>query len=62
MGLTETDKPDAIEKDLMAVVPQGKWTFWGPAMVLHGRYTCVAKNPKCGECIFKDICPKNGVE
>jgi endonuclease-3 len=62
MGLSATDKPDAIEKDLLAMVPENKWTFWGPAMVLHGRYTCVAKKPKCSECIFQDICPKIGVE
>jgi uracil-DNA glycosylase len=58
MGLSKNDKPDAIEKDLMPMVPKDRWTFFGPAMVLHGRYTCTAKNPKCGECIFNDVCPK----
>ncbi len=58
MGLSKNDKPDAIEKDLMPMVPKDRWTFFGPAMVLHGRYTCTAKNPKCGECMFNDVCPK----
>jgi endonuclease-3 len=31
-------------------------------MVLHGRYTCVAKKPKCGECNLEDLCEKRGVE
>lgn len=58
MGLSKNDKPDAIEKDLMPMVPKERWTFFGPAMVLHGRYTCTAKNPKCAECMFNDVCPK----
>ena len=58
MGLSKNDKPDTIEKDLMDMVPKDRWTFFGPAMVLHGRYTCTAKNPKCGDCMFNDVCPK----
>lgn len=58
MGLSKNDKPDAIEKDLMPMVPKERWTKFGPAMVLHGRYTCTAKNPKCAECMFNDVCPK----
>lgn len=62
MGLTRHDKPEQIERDLMNMVPQERWTKFGPAMVLHGRYTCTAKAPKCSECMFKDICPRNAVE
>jgi endonuclease-3 len=58
MGLSKNDKPDTIEKDLMKIVPKDRWTFFGPAMVLHGRYTCTARGPKCGECMFNDVCPK----
>ena len=61
IGLTTQAKPEAIERDLMAIVPKERWTFWGPAMVLHGRYVCTAKNPKCGECNLSDLCEKNGV-
>jgi endonuclease-3 len=61
LGLTKHDKPEAIEEDLMRLVPQEQWTFFGPATVLHGRYTCTAKKPKCGECIFQDLCPRLGV-
>ncbi|MBI4748139.1 MAG: endonuclease III [Acidobacteria bacterium] len=61
LGLTRTDKPEQIEVDLMRLVPQEKWTFWGPAMVLHGRYTCTAKKPKCEECILESVCQKIGV-
>ncbi|WP_375758126.1 endonuclease III [Corallococcus exercitus] len=61
LGLTKQEKPEAIETDLMKLVPKDDWTFFGPAVVLHGRYTCVAKKPKCAECVFNDVCPKLGV-
>ncbi|HEX8440805.1 MAG TPA: endonuclease III, partial [Archangium sp.] len=44
------------------LVPQAEWTFFGPATVLHGRYTCTARKPKCDACPMSDICPKVGVE
>jgi len=61
MGLSAETKPDEIEKDLMRDVPVDQWTFFGPAMVLHGRYTCTAKKPKCDECPLADLCDKKGV-
>ncbi|HVK71301.1 MAG TPA: endonuclease III [Polyangium sp.] len=61
MGLTTQEKPEAIERDLMHMVPEARWTKFGPAMVLHGRYTCTAKAPQCGDCMFSDVCPRNDV-
>ncbi|RKH66478.1 endonuclease III [Corallococcus llansteffanensis] len=61
LGLSKQEKPEAIETDLMKLVPKDDWTFFGPAVVLHGRYTCVAKKPKCAECLLNDVCPKVGV-
>jgi len=61
MGLTKREKPEEIEQDLMKLVPQDQWTFFGPATVLHGRYTCTARKPKCEGCPLNDLCPKIGV-
>jgi endonuclease-3 len=61
MGLTSSDKPEQIERDLMRIVPEDQWTFFGPATVLHGRYTCTAKKPKCAECLMNELCLKIGV-
>ncbi|ATB33767.1 endonuclease III [Melittangium boletus] len=62
LGLTKKKKPEDIEQELMKLVPQAEWTFFGPAMVLHGRYTCTARKPQCGTCPLSDVCPKIGVD
>jgi endonuclease-3 len=61
MGLSKHEKPEDIEQDLMRLIPQDQWTFLGPATVLHGRYTCMARKPKCEACPLSDLCPKIGV-
>ena len=62
LGLSKKEKPEEIEKELMKLVPQDTWTFFGPATVLHGRYTCTARKPKCEACSMNDVCPKLGVD
>ena len=66
MGLTAQQKTKAIntskiERDLMQLIPQGTWTEFGHAMVLHGRRLCQAKKPNCEECPLADVCPRRGV-
>jgi endonuclease III len=61
MGLSRHSKPEDIEQDLMRIVPEDQWTFFGPAMVLFGRYTCTAKKPACPTCPLRDVCPRIGV-
>ena len=53
---TETDAKK-IEKRLMEILPRDLWKDAGHQIVLHGRYTCVARGPKCEECVLNDICP-----
>lgn len=65
LGLVREQDPDRIEAALMRLVPEREWTFFGPAMVLHGRYTCTARSPACGACELADACEKRleeGVE
>lgn len=61
IGLSTHHKPEDIERDLMRLVPQDQWTFFGPAVILLGRYVCTAKKPQCDTCIINDVCPKIGV-
>ena len=49
--------PDEVEHDLMAIVPEPYLTRAHHWLILHGRYTCVARRPKCGECVVRDLCP-----
>ena len=57
LGLTEHQDAVKIEKDLMELLPKESWRNISGAMVLHGRYVCTARKPKCGECVLNKICP-----
>ncbi|HEY8380006.1 MAG TPA: endonuclease III [Nannocystis sp.] len=61
LGLSDARAPEDIERDLMRLLPQDEWIFFGLALILHGRYVCTAKKPRCPECVLQDICPKIGV-
>jgi endonuclease-3 len=60
-GFTDNTDPDKIEKDLMSVIPREDWGDINMILVLHGRYVCQAKIPKCRECVITRLCPKRGV-
>ncbi|HEY4644501.1 MAG TPA: endonuclease III [Bacteroidota bacterium] len=57
LGLTRQSNPEKIELDLMKQVPQEDWIDFGTMMVLHGRYVCQARKPKCPECVLVKVCP-----
>ena len=67
MGMTPAQttaavNTDKIEQDLLALVPQEEWIFFGHAMIWHGRRVCTARKAMCGECRLLDVCPRIGVE
>ena len=57
LGLVTTKDAQKIEKELMNLLPSKYWRNFSGAMVLHGRYVCVANSPKCSECCLNAICP-----
>jgi len=57
LGFTESDNPDKIERDLMAVIPHDLWGEFTYILITHGRQICDAKKPKCGICFLCDLCP-----
>lgn len=61
LGLTDSDNPNRIEKDLMPLFPREAWGEINHLLVLHGRGACKARKPGCPGCVLKDICPKRGV-
>jgi endonuclease III len=57
LGLTTAETPAKVEQDLMAVVPKDRLTRAHHWLILHGRYVCVARKPRCGGCVVADLCP-----
>ena len=61
LGLTRERDPAKIERDLMALVPREKWTWLSHTLILHGRRVCIARRPKCEECVVNRLCPSSRV-
>ena len=57
LGLTKEKDRDKIEQDLMKKFPKEKWFDLANLLIAHGRKICKARNPKCKECVLKNICP-----
>jgi endonuclease III len=57
LGLSRNTEPPKIEPDLMAKLPQEKWTKLGHQLIWHGRRVCFARKPQCGECALAPHCP-----
>jgi len=57
LGLTQASNPDVIEQDLMKIVDPNKWTLFTRLIVLHGRYVCQSRKPKCKMCVLLELCP-----
>ncbi len=47
---------DEVEQKLMRFIPKEFLLDAHHWLILHGRYTCVARKPKCGSCIIEDLC------
>jgi endonuclease-3 len=57
IGLTVNSKnPLETERQLIKYIPEDKIAIAHHWLILHGRYVCTARSPKCGECGIRDIC------
>lgn len=56
LGLAKGTTPLEIEKQLMKIIPPDRVPDAHHLLILHGRYTCLARNPKCQECAVYDLC------
>lgn len=56
IGLAKSKQAEKIEKELMEIVPREEWFIFPYLLQAHGRKVCIAKKPKCPECLLKDIC------
>ena len=57
LGLTQHSDPVKIERDLMALLPEGEWIDFSHMVILHGRKVCAARRPDCENCTLVKICP-----
>jgi endonuclease-3 len=60
LELTQSQDPEVIEQDLQRVMPLDEWTSGSERLLLHGRYVCVAKRPKCEQCAIYSDCSWEG--
>ncbi len=56
LGLTKHKDPKKIEEDLKKIVPKKYWRDFALWLIFHGRETCKAKKPLCGECGLRGVC------
>ena len=57
LGLATGTDAVKIEQALIPLFPQERWTIISHLFIEHGRQVCIARAPRCGECVLADICP-----
>ena len=57
LALSRQSDPVKIEADLMKIVPRERWTVFPHLLILHGRAVCVARRPRCADCVIYELCP-----
>jgi endonuclease III len=62
LGLTREIRPEAVEKDLMALFPPDSWGDLNNRLVWFGRDVCPARTPHCPECVLFELCERNGLD
>jgi len=61
LKLRRQDDPVKIEQELMDIVPREDWTWFSHTLIQHGRQVCIARRPRCAECVLNPLCPSSTV-
>jgi endonuclease-3 len=56
LELTANTEPRGVEQDLMKIVPQDHWIAFSHELILHGRAVCIARKPRCADCVIERDC------
>jgi endonuclease-3 len=56
LDLTRHTDPVKIERDLLKIIPEPRWILFSHQVIHHGRARCVARKPRCGECLLDPVC------
>lgn len=59
IGLAEGTTPAQVEQSLLARIPPQYLNHAHHWLILHGRYVCTARNPRCADCFLQDVCKHN---
>lgn len=57
LDFSQGETPAAVEADLERLIPRADWSKAHHWLILHGRYTCIARRPKCEICPLTADCP-----
>ena len=61
LGLTKEEDPVQIERDLVKLVPRDDWGRFPHLLIWHGRRVCIARAPRCEDCVINELCPSSRV-
>lgn len=56
IGLASAKTPLMVEKQLTEIIPREQWSVAHHLLILHGRYVCTARKPKCETCVVSSCC------
>ncbi len=57
MGIAESANPEKLEAQLKTLIPKDDWIDFTHYFITHGRRVCIARRPRCRECVLSDLCP-----
>jgi endonuclease-3 len=57
MGFIKSEDPEKIEMKLKELFPEKDWVNISHLLAAHGRTVCIARKPKCLQCVLGDLCP-----
>lgn len=56
LDLTKSDTAEKVEQDLMKILPRDHWIRFSHQVIYHGRQVCIARKPKCEQCVLEKLC------
>ncbi len=56
LGLARGETPQKVEQELMKVIPREHWIGFSHELIHHGRAVCVARRPRCADCLLEKLC------
>jgi endonuclease-3 len=59
LGLSRQAGPEKIEQELMRLFPRESWGVLSHLLIFHGRNICIARRPRCGDCVLARLCPSS---